>query len=195
VCTSSATELFAIFPTVPSTTMPTGTVTSPMGLLLASGGTWSTTSDGQLSSVNQVSSQGSTHANCAGNNAGTTGAVYRFQGNHLPIGARGDMIAPFDIVQYSVGDAAVAGSADPLWVRRGNTTTGSNQPLAGPVPSATSLEFRYYTTAVGGAPIALPATSPAGLQRITVLLTTRNRYRNDIKLTLTDSVTVYLRNQ
>jgi prepilin-type N-terminal cleavage/methylation domain-containing protein len=197
ICSSAVDEMYAAFPVVPSTTIPTGTVDSPMGVFKYDSITarWDTADvAGYRSTVTQVTYMGTSHAACNANLLAGTPAIYRFQGSHFPVGGAGTLIAPFDVVQYSVATSAVSGSSDPLWVVRGNTASGSNQPLAGPVPSTSSLQFRFYRTTTGSTAIGATA-NPDSVKRVTVVLTTRNRYRRDIALSMTDSVTVFLRNQ
>jgi len=195
LCTSSSSDMYAVFPVVPSTTLATGNVTTPMGVVRWDSVTkaWKT-GDGTTSTVTQIST--GAVGNCPNNNISGNVAVYRLQGSHFPLGNVGDLVGAFDVVQYSAGQSTITGTRDSVWVKRATTAIGSEQPLAGPLPSSGSLIFRYYTTATGGTPLGgLPLTNPTGIKRVTVVLTTRNRWRKDISLTSTDSVTVFLRNQ
>jgi prepilin-type N-terminal cleavage/methylation domain-containing protein len=190
-----------LFPSLPSTTVPTGAVSGSWGMMgnvgTVAAPVWqaSTAIGGARSTVASLATAATTAAPC--NTMASSGSVQgvTVTGAGLPIVPQGNPVFLFNVVQYDVGDADGSGLQ---WLQRGSGAAGSQQPLAGPLPAATSLRFVYYDTP-NGAAVAAPATTAASLaaiDRVQVFLTTRSRTAASGSVqTQTDSVMVYLRNQ
>lgn len=194
-CSGGTGTMDVAFPTVPATTIPTGSYAGPAGMMTPAAVGWAVgAAPTQVSDLDAAEVIASSPTCTAANVAGPV-TLYRFTGSNFPAVVAGSLVAPWELVEYSVGSSALS-STEPYWINRGNTA-GVSGTVAGPLPDATSLTFRYYTTTTGGTPIIVPVDNPVGVRRITVLLTTRSRSRSggDIRPSVTDSVTVFLRNQ
>lgn len=214
-CWSNASTMVeAVFPQLPAGMVPLGVQNANVTAVLADSqalsgalitapapaarpaALWVSGNAAGRSQVASIATINAAAGNCADNGAtaGTTQG-YRFTGVNMPKVRRGKPVLLTSVVEY---DAAQSTADGLIWVRRGNGTAGSQQPLAGPIPDNASLQFVYYNTTTG-APTAAPGNNAAllsAVRRIKVLLTTRSRSEayGGVQ-TRQDSVTVYLRNQ
>lgn len=191
----TATALSILVPQLPAGVLTLGTAPAAMGVMgVDAASAWVDGRGGVRSSLTTVAAGNLGVAPCSTMSAGGPVQPLTLSGTSLPDIPRGSPVFLFQTVQYDIG----SGSEGMLWVRRGNGTESSQQPLAGPLPDANSLRFAYYDTP-GGAASAAPggtAASLAAVDRVQVFLTTRSRSAaSGAVQTQRDSVMVYLRNQ
>ena len=109
-------------------------------------------------------------------------------GNNLPATTAGRTLYLYQLVRYDVGGMTGSATGDDYWIRRsdGLPSGTSQQPLAGPLPRATGLAFRYFKS--NGTEIT-PGSTRADLDsvaRIGVKVVARSRTRG--RANLVDSV-------
>jgi type II secretory pathway pseudopilin PulG len=123
-----------------------------------------------------------------------SGSTFVTSGSILP----GTPVMLFEEMQYDVAEST-SGSVPGFWIRRmaGYGTNGrpNMQPMAGPVPSETSLQFEYLQ-----ADGVTAATTPADVRQVSIRVITQSRSETASSGTMrpsqvdTTSTDVYLRN-
>jgi type II secretory pathway pseudopilin PulG len=186
---------------LPAGTIPAGTSPNTRGLLgagaLVPPFAWS--GNVPVSQVNQVTAVAANAVPCSNlqwSQAAAGGVqAFTFTGNNLPgaVTPLGGQVIFFDVVQYEV-DTDADGR---FWIQRGTGVAGSQQPLAGPLPAANSLQFQYFDVPTGGVAF-VPGNTRANLDavaRVQIDLTARSRNTLDgNEQTEAGSITVFLRN-
>jgi len=198
VCSVSTSTIVAVFPPLPAGTVPLNPGLTPRYGMLAfdvAQNRWvSGLVPGTRSQVTGVEEVTGAAAACPQSDVAGDLSAYRFTGSGFPAVGVGSRVALFELVQYDVGTTSgLASASDSLWVERGTGAPGTQQPLAGPLPAANSLTFRYRDAA--GTTVPQPITTLSTVGSVVVRLTARSR-RQAAKdyATQTDSVTIFLRN-
>ena len=103
-----------------------------------------------------------------------------------PLQPRQDVYV-YDEIKY---DVSTSSGMPGYWIRRRSQPNGTPQPLAGPLPSTTGLEFAYEDAAGN------PTATRDDIARIRVKVTTSSRAKfNGRAQDDTDWTTIYLRNR
>lgn len=135
-------------------------------------------------------------SDCAGYNPSGDFLAYDLSGTNFPVGIpAGSRVALYRRIRYDVG-----ASGGESWIRRSFGESGgvlNQQPLAGPLPTATDLAFRYYHARTGAA-LATPVTAVMmdSVGRIGVVVRTQADPKSSASMQFeTDSLTIHLRNR
>lgn len=120
----------------------------------------------------------------------------RLTGTNLPVSREGNVVYLYQLVRYDVAE-----TGGEWWIRRSNGMSGDatvQQPLAGPIPAAGGLRFRYWDGAAGGelGPAMSTLAQLERVGRIRIGVRTRSRARSGAAVQQeADSLTVLLWNR